>query len=236
MAVMTLRIQLLLLAVLAGVLLVSPGAAPAQPANTLIATVGVNDAFTISLTTSTGAPVTDTPAGTYEIQVRDASSVHNFHLQGPGVNQATDVGFVGNATWTVTFQDRQRYRFVCDPHAGQMNGSFTTGGGPPVSPPPPPPPSRLVTLRGTVGPTPTISLRTSAGRKVASVRAGRYRIVVRDRSRMHNFHLTGRGVNKRTAVRFVGTATWVVTFRRGQTYRYVCDPHRQRMKGSFRAR
>jgi plastocyanin len=67
------------------------------------------------------------------------------------------------------------------------------------------------------------------------LKAGRYRIVVRDRSRMHNFHLTGTGVNKRTLVGFRGTQTWTVTFRKGKVYRYVCDPHRTRMKGSFRA-
>ena len=101
---------------------------------------------------------------------------------GPGVNQTTDVDFVGTRTWTVTFQDGQRYRYVCDPHAGQMNGSFTTGGGPPPSPPPPPPPPRIQVLTATVGPAPTISLRRANGRRVTSLRRGRYRIVVRDRS------------------------------------------------------
>ena len=67
------------------------------------------------------------------------------------------------------------------------------------------------------------------------LKAGRYRIVVRDRSTMHNFHLSGPGVNKRTTVRFRGSTTWTVTFRKGRTYRFVCDPHAMRMKGSFRA-
>jgi plastocyanin len=40
-------------------------------------------------------------------------------------------------------------------------------------------------------------------------------------------------VNKRTTVGFRGTRTWSVTFRRG-TYRFVCDPHARRMRGSFR--
>ena len=56
---------------------------------------------------------------------------------------------------------------------------------------------------------------------------------MRDRSPMHNFHLTGKGVNKRTAVAKRATTTWTVTFRKG-TYRFVCDPHKQAMKGSFR--
>ena len=61
---------------------------------------------------------------------------------------------------------------------------------------PPPPTSRPPTLTATVGPGATI-LRTSRGARVTRLKAGRYRIVVRDRSSMHNFHLSGPGVNKR---------------------------------------
>jgi plastocyanin len=228
---MTQRTRILLLAAATAAVLSSPTAAFGQ--TKLIANVGQNDSFTISLTTEAGAPVRDIAAGTYEIEVRDQSQLHNFHLQGPGVNQATEVDFVGTRTWTVTFQDRQRYRYVCDPHAGQMQGSFTTGGGPPPSPPPPPPPPRIQMLTATVGPTPTISLRRANGRRVTSLRRGRYRIVVRDRSTLHNFHLIGPGANRKTAVRFRGTATWTFTLRRG-TYRYICDPHARQMRGSFR--
>jgi hypothetical protein len=113
-----------------------------------------------------------------------------------------------------------------------MRGTFTVGI-PTPAPPPPPPPSRVTTLLATVGPGATISLRTRSGRRVSRVRRGRYRIVVRDRSRMHNFHLRGRGVNKRTTVGFLGSTTWTVTLRPG-TYRFVCDPHARRMRGSFR--
>jgi plastocyanin len=229
---MTNRIRILVITAAALGVLGSPAAAFAQ--TKLIATVGQNDAFTISLRTEAGATVRDIPAGTYEIEVHDDSAMHNFHLTGPGVDESTTVGEVRTVTWTVTFQDKQQYRFVCDPHATSMRGSFTIGGGPP-QPPPPPPPPKIQTLTATVGPGPTISLRTASGRRVTSLKARRYRIVVRDRSRMHNFHLTGAGVNKRTAVSFRGTQTWTVTFRKGKQYRYVCDPHRTRMKGSFRA-
>jgi plastocyanin len=228
---MTHRIRLLLFALAAGAVLASPTAAFGQ--TRLIATVGENDSFTISLRTTGGAEVTDIPAGQYEIEVRDRSDMHNFHLTGPGVNMSTTVGFIGTVTWNVTFQNASRYRYVCDPHAAQMNGSFTIGGGPPSPPPPPPPSSGVRTLIATVGPGFTISLRTTAGRRVSRVRRGRYRIRVRDRSSMHNFHLRGRGVNKRTTVAFRGTATWTVTLRVG-TYRFVCDPHARRMRGSFR--
>jgi plastocyanin len=90
------------------------------------------------------------------------------------------------------------------------------------------------TLSATVGPGFTISLKKS-GRKVTSLRAGRYKIRVSDRSDIHNFHITGPRLNKRTAVSSTGTTTWTVRLRRG-TYRFVCDPHASTMKGSFRVR
>jgi hypothetical protein len=65
--------------------------------------------------------------------------------------------------------------------------------------------------------------------------AGTYRITVRDKSRLHNFHLRGAGVNKSTSVPFRGTRTWTVRLRKGKTYRFRCDPHASRMKGSLRA-
>lgn len=228
---MTHRTRLLVLGAAATLAaLASPTVALAQ--TRLIGTVA--DPATITLRTEAGAAVTDLPAGTYTIEVRDQSTQHNFHLSGPGVDQRTDVETTGTVTWTVTLQDRARYTFVCDPHNATMRGTFTTGGGPPT-PPPPPPPARPPVLTATVGPGATISLRTSRGARVRGLKAGRYRIVVRDRSAMHNFHLVGRGVNKRTTVRFRGTVTWTVTFRKGRTYRFVCDPHARRMRGSFRA-
>jgi plastocyanin len=227
---MTHRIRIILLAAgTALAALASPGIAIAQ--TKLIGTVA--DPGTITLRTEAGAAVTDVPAGTYTIEVRDQSINHNFHLSGPGVDQRTDVEAIVTQTWTVTLQDRARYTFVCDPHNTVMRGSFTTGGGPPT--PPPPPTTRPPTLTATVGPGATISLRNSRGARVTRLKAGRYRIVVHDRSRMHNFHLSGLGVNKRTTVRFRGSTTWTVTFRKGRTYRFVCDPHASRMKGSFRA-
>ena len=228
---MTYRFRIVLFALVAGATLASPQVALGQ--TRLIATVGTNDAHVISLNHENGSTVTDIPAGTYEILVRDRSDIHNFHLTGPGVSETTTVGFVGTVTWRVTFRDESRYTYVCDPHSGEMNGSFTTGGGPPPPPPAPPPPvgSRLF---ATVGPGFTISFRTARGGRITRVRAGRYTIVVRDRSRSHSFHLYGRGVNKRTRIRFAGTVTWRVTFRGGTRYRFRCNAHPGRMRGSFR--
>lgn len=227
---MTQRTRIALFAAAVAAMLVSPAAAFAQ--TKLIAEVGLNDSFQISLRTAAGAAVTDLPAGAYDIEIRDHSDLHNFHLTGPGgVNVSTDVAFIGTRTVQVTLQDKARYTFLCDAHPTSMRGTFTTGGGPPVSPPPPPRP-RVKTLTATVGPGRTISLRSGTSR-VSRLKAGRYRIVVRDRSSSHNFHLRGPGVNKRTAVGFKGTATWTVTLRRGR-YRFVCDPHAAVMKGGFR--
>jgi plastocyanin len=90
-------------------------------------------------------------------------------------------------------------------------------------------------VNGSVGPGFTISL-TSGGKKVTSLKAGTYRFDVSDRSPIHDFHLSGPGVNKViTAVSFQGRRSVTVKLKRG-TYRYVCDPHASFMKGSFRVR
>jgi plastocyanin len=228
---MTHRHRILLPAAIAAVVcLASPAGAFAQ--TKLIAEVGLNDGFTISLTTEAGAPVRDLPAGTYDIEVRDHSELHNFHLTGPGVNVMTPVETAVTQTFQVTFQDKSRYTFVCDVHPGSMRGTFTIGGGPPTPPPPPPKP-KVTRLNASVGPGMTISVKTTAGKRVTRLKAGRYRITVRDRSKLHNFHLSGPGLNKKTTAKFTGTATWTVTLRRG-VYRFRCDPHAAKLKGSFR--
>lgn len=87
----------------------------------LVATVGPG--FTISLRTPVGARVTTLARGAYTITVRDRSRQHNFHLIGPRVNRRTTVAARGTFTWRVTLR-AGRYRFVCDPHAAVMRGSF----------------------------------------------------------------------------------------------------------------
>ena len=86
-------------------------------------------------------------------------------------------------------------------------------------------------LIGSVSDPLNISL-TKSGRKVTHLKAGRYTIVVEDTASDHNFHLSGPGVDRLTSVAGKGTFTWMVTLRKG-TYTYVCDPHRDFMKGSF---
>lgn len=67
------------------------------------------------------------------------------------------------------------------------------------------------------------------------VRSGRYKIVVSDTTTMHNWHITGQGVDKETAVRGTGTWTWKVRLRDGR-YRVVCDPHKRSMSFTIRVR
>ena len=90
-------------------------------------------------------------------------------------------------------------------------------------------------VKGTVGPGFTISL-TSGGKKVKSLKAGvAYKFEITDRSSIHDFRLSGPGVNKLiTGVGFTGRKSITVTLKRG-TYRFVCDPHASSMRGSFRA-
>jgi plastocyanin len=85
------------------------------------------------------------------------------------------------------------------------------------------------TYKGTVGPGFTITMAKKP------TKAGKIRLTVADKSELHNFHLSGPGVNVKTAVGFVGTKSFTVTLKKG-TYRFVCDPHASSMKGSFRIR
>jgi plastocyanin len=225
-----LPIAVTLLAVAAALLI--PGAAVSRSTQSNQLEASVGPGFSISLKQSDGSVVVHLDPGTYTIHVTDRSEEHNFHLMGPGVDQATDVETTGETTWTVTFTDGT-YRYQCDAHPTQMKGKFTAGT---VTTPPPPPakpkPKKLV---GSVGPGHTISMKTAAGTRVKAVKAGSYRVTVRDATSSDNFHLLGPGLSKRTGVEYKGTTNWTVKLRKGKTYRYRSDPHPSRMKGSFRA-
>jgi len=92
-------------------------------------------------------------------------------------------------------------------------------------------------LFGTVGPGFTIKLKNARGKPVKKVRAGKYTFVIRDKSKIHDFHLTGKGVDKKTGVAFTGKKTWKnVRLKKGKTYKFRCDPHAPTMHGSFKIR
>ena len=89
----------------------------------------------------------------------------------------------------------------------------------------------LPKLVGTVGPGFTISVKNIKGQLVKTTKPGKYLLVVSDKSNIHDFHLTGPGVNKIvTTVSFVGTKSLVVTLQKG-VYKFMCDPHLTTMHG-----
>jgi hypothetical protein len=105
-----------------------PPVTEVEGAPTLRAMVGTEespDAFEISLVDEDGAPVTELPAGEYNIEVNDPTSVHNFHLSGGNgaVDEKTGATEKIETVWVVTFVPGE-YRFLCDPHPS-MNGHFT---------------------------------------------------------------------------------------------------------------
>jgi plastocyanin len=88
-------------------------------------------------------------------------------------------------------------------------------------------------LTGTVGPGFTITLKQGT-KSVKTLRAGSYTIKVADKGDIHNFHLIGPGVNKKTGVSSTGTQTWTVRLRAGK-YTFQCDPHATSgMRGTFK--
>ena len=205
---MTTRIALVTL--LAALVLPSAVAQADNPK--LVAVVGTNDAFVISLRDGDGNAVTQLAPGTYDIAVSDRSESHNFHLKGPGVVQSTPLGEKQETTWTVTIGDG-RYTYVCDAHSSQMRGYFLAGALTPIA------------FTGSVGPRKSISL------KPRSALPGPAIVTVNDRSKTDNFHLTGPGVNKKTGVKTRGKVAWTVTLRPG-VYSYRSDKTKK-LRGSF---
>ncbi|MDX6590835.1 MAG: hypothetical protein QOJ13_31 [Gaiellales bacterium] len=80
------------------------------------------------------------------------------------------------------------------------------------------------TLTATVGPGFTITMNKK------TVKAGTYVITIHDLASIHDFHLTGPGVDKKTSVAGTGTTKWTVKLKKG-TYHSVCDPHHTIMHG-----
>jgi hypothetical protein len=132
------RIPVLLVIAVLGVSALQLGvsrshAAVSAVSQTMRATV--HEDQSISLLFDDGTPVGNQartpptiPPGTYTIRVVDDTDEHNFHLSGPGVDQATSVGGSASPTWTVTLQPGAEYRFQCDTHFDFMFGVFNTSG------------------------------------------------------------------------------------------------------------
>jgi plastocyanin len=79
-------------------------------------------------------------------------------------------------------------------------------------------------LTGTVGPGYTITMNKK------TVKAGTNVITIHDLASIHDFHLTGPGLDKKTSVSGTGTTKWTVKLKKG-TYHFVCDPHHTIMHG-----
>jgi len=229
--------RLALLLVLAACAAAGATLASARPAATALeGTVGPD--FVITLKDAQGNRVTTLPEGDYTITVKDLSEFHNFHLVGPGVNEATDVETTGTVTWNVHLKSGT-YTFQCDPHASQMKGSVkvgtaatetttTTPTGGTAAP-------KAPVVVGTVGPGYSIHL-TKGGKRVKSLKAGRYAFKITDRAAVHNFVLekSKGGTFERaiTSVPFKGTKTVVVKLTKG-SWEFYCAPHESTMHGDF---
>lgn len=98
---------------------------------TLMAVVGTADdpeAYEISITDADGQPVTSVPAGDYQVTFVDESTMHNFHMTGPGgVDIATDVAGSDTSTVEVTLE-AGTYEYLCDPHPSSMAGALEVTG------------------------------------------------------------------------------------------------------------
>lgn len=72
------------------------------------------------------------------------------------------------------------------------------------------------TVNGTVGPGFTIGL-TMNGKQVTKLKAGKpYRFVISDQADIHDFHLSGPGLNRvLTSVEFTGTKSFVLRLKKG---------------------
>ena len=114
----------ILIALPAIVLAAAFTATPSAPATKVLrGTVGPS--FTITVKNAAGKVVKTTKAGTYRLTVKDNSTMHDFHLIGPGINRVvTSVPFTGTKTVVVKLRAGKRYTYRCDPHRFDMKGSF----------------------------------------------------------------------------------------------------------------
>ncbi|HEY2353345.1 MAG TPA: hypothetical protein VGH79_00410 [Gaiellaceae bacterium] len=112
-------------------LALSPRAGANNLTGTITGSVGTSgspDAYDIALSATTVAP------GTYEFDITDYSSIHNFDLckgsscTGSNSVDKTDIDGTGSVKWTVNLTSG-KYTYQCDVHHTEMQGSFTVTGG-----------------------------------------------------------------------------------------------------------
>jgi NitT/TauT family transport system substrate-binding protein len=87
-------------------------------------------------------------------------------------------------------------------------------------------------LEGAVGPAKTSIVLKQAGARAKRVDPGKYLLIVKDNSKVLNFHLKGPGVDKSTSVKKTGTTRWTITLQPG-VYTYKTDAGGKKVRGSF---
>ncbi len=118
--------RFLVIAIVAAALLAVAAVASAAPAKDnfqLKGEVYPNGLYKVEMENKAGNKLRTVKAGTYRIKIEDKATIHNFRLRGPGVNKATSVPGRTETIWTVRLRTGT-YRFLCDPHAASMRGSF----------------------------------------------------------------------------------------------------------------
>jgi hypothetical protein len=94
------------------------------------------------------------------------------------------------------------------------------------------------TLKGVVGPGYSVSL-TKGGKKVKTLKAGKYKLVVSDKSDFHSSVLEREKPDKPklekdiTGVAFTGTKTVTMTLKPG-SWRFYCSVHESQMHQDFK--
>ena len=98
--------------------------------------------------------------------------------------------------------------------------------------------SSMPTLKGVTGPGYSVSL-TKGGKKVKTLKAGKYKVVVGDKSSFHDAVLKREKPSKPamekhiTGVSFTGTKTIVMTLKPG-SWRFYCSVHESQMHQDFK--
>jgi hypothetical protein len=184
------------------------------------------------------------PPGTYQIVLNnntadDYAVDHKFHLFGPGINYSIPAGAV-QTTFSVTFQSGGMYTVQDDLDPADHHQTIlattaaapapTSGGGTTPTGSTKPTSSDIVgsetvpfrgSLDGIVFGNGALSL-TRLGKKVSSLRAGRYTFFVDDESKTRGFSVQQRGKNAVTVTNggFKGTHDVTISLKPGQWFFY----------------
>lgn len=196
--------------------------------------------------TQSGSP-TSVPAGYYTVYLTGpggCAELPYFDLQGPGVNVRNNLqdGEVMSTGFVADFLPSSTYTWVDEATTPAVTHTFVTSadvvGSPPITPSPVPSSSTMHTttvstqdvvgsglpairgtLTGTVSAAGTLTL-AYAGKSVTSLKPGRYKLTVIDKSKASGFILeaTNRPAMTVTATRTFGTRTLTITLTAGRWF------------------